>query len=323
MQYTDLACNLCGESGRIVPNGQGAQCQACGGQGIVEEHNVGGSQTIAGVTTVSDDIELRVLLEIPPDGRRIFRNMGVGDIVFTTPLIQVLKERGEVVTFVGTAIIWPLVSELVDNCIPHGNVRPDDIDLNGFLDGAAEWGAPSRPAFYATQAGIKLDWPVCRIKLTPEAEEYRRQFCSEAARRITLAPYSSTGDRSLPSLEKLEFEGYTVSVCHSGVKPPYGDMHQMMGLLAASDLVIAVDSGPLYVASALGVPVLGFYTRVWPPRLWYQDNWTAAWVNHEKVRPLDLDWIAEQALKRLNGDAMVAEGWSLRTDSPELRFWRN
>ena len=158
--------------------------------------------------------------------------------------------------------------------------------------------------------------------LTPEAEEYRKQFRSEAERRITLCPWASTGDRSLPSLEELEIEGYMMSLCHSGVKPPYGDMRQMLGLLAASDLVVSVDSGPLYVASALGVPVIGFYTRVWPPRLWPQSGWSAIWCNGEDIQPLDLDWVVEQAVRRLQGDAHCAEMWSTRTDAPELRAFR-
>ncbi|GAG35585.1 unnamed protein product, partial [marine sediment metagenome] len=218
------------------------------------------------------------------------------------------------------------ISEQVDGCAPYGNVRLGDIDLNGYLDRAPEWETPSRPLWYARKAGIELENLAYRIMLTTEAEEYRKQFRSEAERRITLAPYSSTGDRSLPSLEEL-VEGYfldhVVEICHSGVKPPYGDLHQMMGLMAASDLVVAVDSGPLYVASALGIPVIGLYTRVWPPRLWYQDNWTAIWCNHEDIEPLDLDWLIEQVYRRLEGKACVAETWSIRGDEPERRAFRN
>ena len=288
----------------------------------MEETTIRGSQTITGVTTWSNDTEVHALLEPISDGRRVFRSMGIGDIIFVTPLLRELKKRGESVIFVTSPVFWPLVSEQVDGCIPYGNVRPSDIDLNGFLDSAAEWGTPSRPMGYARKAGIELENPAYKIRLTPEAEEYRKQYRSEAEKRVTVAAYSSTGDRSLPTLEELEIDGYEMSLCHCGVRPPYGDMHQMLGLLAASDLVISVDSGPLYAASALGIPVIGFYTRVWPPRLWPQSGWSAIWANHEDIQPLDLDWVVEQAYRRLAGDAYCAEMWSTRTDEPELRAFR-
>lgn len=322
MEYSDLTCNICGESDRIIPSRHEAWCEACGARGIVNEVTIRGSQTIAGKTTWSNDVELHVMLNPPIEGKRVFRSMGIGDVIFALPLIRTLKQQGERVVFVGPPTVWPLISEQVDGCIPHGNIRPDDIDLNGCLDSAAELGAPSRPLGYARKAGVELDNPKYVIMLTLEAEEHRKQYRSEAEKRITVAAYSSTGDRSLPTLEELEIDGYTVSLCHSGVRPPYGDLHQMLGLLAASDLVISVDSGPLYAASALGIPVIGFYTRVWPPRLWPQDQWTAVWCNHEDIQPLDLDWVAEQAVRRLEGDAHCAEMWSTRTDEPELRAFR-
>ncbi len=322
MEYSDLTCNQCGENSRIVPSRHEAWCEACGARGIVDKVTIRGSQTIAGKTTWSDDVELHVMLNPPAEGRRVFRSMGIGDVIFTLPLIRALKQRGERVVFAGPPTVWPLVSEQTDGCIPHGNIRPGDIDLNGCLDSAAELGAPSRPLGYARKAGITLENPKYIIMLTPEAEEHRRQFRGEADKRITVAPYSSTGDRSLPALEELEVDDYAISICHSGVKPPYGDMHEMLGLLAASDLVVSVDSGPLYAASALGIPVIGFYTRVWPPRLWYQDNWSAIWCNHEDIQPLDLDWVTEQAVRRLAGYSYNAEMWSTRTDDPELRCFR-
>ncbi|MBI4539826.1 MAG: glycosyltransferase family 9 protein [Gemmatimonadetes bacterium] len=134
-----------------------------------------------------------------------------------------------------------------------------------------EWGIrltdeerAARAAFFA-----KLERPVCAIVVG--TSKRRKNWAPERCARIIDALHLEFGMRTLlvggPSMVEREMADRILA--HASVRPIDtlgNELRRLVYLIAGSDLVISPDTGPLHIARALDVPVIGLYGYTNPKR---------------------------------------------------------
>jgi heptosyltransferase I len=119
-------------------------------------------------------------------------------------------------------------------------------------------------ALVITSANPKKDWPADRY--APLADALHRRF--------GLQPVIIGG----PSAREREAADAIAAAAHVPVVNALGDgVRRLVGLIAGSRLLIAPDTGPVHIARALDVPVIGLYGHTNPWRVGpyrrFEDLW--------------------------------------------------
>ena len=122
------------------------------------------------------------------------------------------------------------------------------------------------------------------VALVPASANPKKDWPPENYARLIEALEADFGARSLlvggPSPRERELAAIIQRESH--VKPvnALGDaVRRMMWLVAGSDLVIAPDTGPVHVARAREVPVIGLYGHTNPWRVGPYRKYTDLWVD--------------------------------------------
>jgi len=156
--------------------------------------------------------------------------------------VRVARSRGRQI-WEATHVIWKG---------RYGTGRHEAENVLGFL---YPWG---------WQGGVPA---LPELALTPaERERGRADLASGADGRPVLgvvlrgsgagaSPSPAWWDRALPVLEAAGWRARVLSPAEAGPLPP-ADLRGLMGRLAACQAVVGPSTGPVHLASALGVPVL-------------------------------------------------------------------
>jgi heptosyltransferase I len=148
-----------------------------------------------------------------------------------------------------------------------------------------EWRIEFTPGEKAAQQAFfepLRDRPV--IALVPASANPKKDWPPEHYARLIEALDSEYGARSLlvggPSPRERQLAAIIQRESH--IKPVNGlanDVRRMMWLTAGSDLVIAPDTGPVHVARAREVPVIGLYGHTNPWRVGPYRRFEDLWVD--------------------------------------------
>lgn len=149
-----------------------------------------------------------------------------------------------------------------------------------------EWGIEFTPSERDAQTAFfepLRDRPL--VALVPASANPKKDWAPEHYARVIEALASDFGARSLlvggPSPRERELAA--IIQRESRVKPINGlsdGVRRMMWLIAGSDLVIAPDTGPVHVARAREVPVIGLYGHSNPWRVGPYRRYEDLWVDH-------------------------------------------
>ncbi|RDV23959.1 lipopolysaccharide heptosyltransferase family protein [Alteromonas aestuariivivens] len=152
--------------------------------------------------------------------------------------------------------------------------------LEGFMDFADALGVPS------------VAEPRWSIPLEPEAESWAEAKAKQLGEFVVISPAASKQERNwLPEryasiANHLADKGKKVVLCGGpgpldretakailSHNPAIAEnfvgkttLHQLLGLIAKADLVIAPDTGPAHMATTVGTPVIGLYAHSNPRR---------------------------------------------------------
>lgn len=148
-----------------------------------------------------------------------------------------------------------------------------------------EWGIEFTPAERAAQSAFfesLRDRPI--VALVPASANPKKDWAPEQYARVIEALHADFGARSLlvggPSPRERELAA--IIQRESRVKPVNGlgdDVRRMMWLIAGSNLVIAPDTGPVHVARAREVPVIGLYGHTNPWRVGPYRRFEDLWID--------------------------------------------
>ena len=140
------------------------------------------------------------------------------------------------------------------------------------------WFAPHRDrplvALVPASANPKKDWPGERYARVVEALE------ADFGARALIVGGPSARERELAAIIQRESRVKPVSALAD-------DVRRMMWLVAGADLVIAPDTGPVHVARAREVPVIGLYGHTNPWRVGpyrkYEDLWVDRYTDPDEA----------------------------------------
>jgi hypothetical protein len=235
------------------------------------------------------------LVTVPEgDWYTIIREHGIGDLLFTIPFAAELKRRGHLVCYRCPMERYMLVRHVAD--LWQAVQSPESakgvvIDLRSVADDGQPMDDVNRPEAYCRHANITPR--TLRFSFYPTAAHIRAGMAIrdnlKADRIALLAPLAAHPARNLPDAEEiagaLAADGWTVLLSQTGRHPLQrlrdgADrktvLDDLIASVLAADVVVSADSGPLYVASALGKPCVGIFRTVDPLlRLKYQAGWVA------------------------------------------------
>ena len=285
-----LTCPNCEQRGGLNES----LCTLCGARGYVERS---ASSAVAEGAQVPVSVARFVVTAMPSHAGEgwctIIREGGLGDILFTVPLVVALKEQGLRVAYRCAYDRYALVSHVADEwelmSMPMKEGRV--IDLRGVADDGAPMSDMNRVEAYLRFAGVEASdlhyWmrPSAQHKIV--ADTVRGHFTNRSL--AVIAPEASTGERSLlhpeEIAEALQDDGWEVAVIAPDRHPlqPAGSggfrkttLTDLVGCILAADVFIGPDSGPLHIASALGVPCVGVFRTIDPLlRMKHQQGWVA------------------------------------------------
>jgi heptosyltransferase I len=158
----------------------------------------------------------------------------------------------------------------------------DALDLSGEKQ-RVEWHIEFTPAEQAAQQAFfapHRDRPI--VALVPVSANRKKDWAPECYARLIEALDRDYGARALLVGGSSAHERHIAAIIQreSHVKPLNAladDVRRMMWLVDGADLVIAPDTGPVHVARAREVPVIGLYgaTNPWRvgPYRKYEDLW--------------------------------------------------
>lgn len=226
----------------------------------------------------------------------IRRTIAIGDCVCASAVADKLSEQGYRVIYQTCAAIRPIIAccPSVDSVMDAGGVA----DAN--LDGAKEAEKENRTRHFAEtfftaanrqlrQRGIDLGPPInCRPTLHARANDVQAIKARLETRLrpwVFICPRSNSYNvRQVPDGVWLEaarrMRGSAFWLGTHPAPPGIVDLHcrdtaQLVPLLAAADLLVTVDTGPMHIAAALGVPVVAILQSSSPEmHLNDQRDWT-------------------------------------------------
>jgi heptosyltransferase I len=122
------------------------------------------------------------------------------------------------------------------------------------------------------------------VALVPASANPKKDWLAERYARLADALHSDFGARALlvggPSeRERLLARAIVSQARTEPINALCNDVRRMMWLLSGSDLVIAPDTGPVHVARALDVPVIGLYGHTNPWRVGPYQKYADLWVD--------------------------------------------
>lgn len=120
-------------------------------------------------------------------------------------------------------------------------------------------------------ANVKKDWPAKYAAALVDALERDFGF------RVVLV--GGPGERETRTAREISAGASTKPVWAMG-----DGVRRMMWMIAGSDLVIAPDTGPVHVARACGVPVIGLYGHTNPWRVGPWRKYEDLWIDHYTER---------------------------------------
>lgn len=146
---------------------------------------------------------------------------------------------------------------------------------------------------FARSMGIGVDQPVWDFPVTDDGLAFARQYVDPARKTLLISPCSShvlrnwnaegyaiVADYAIdqlgmqvilsggPSQIELQMAAQIESKVSHALSNLVGKdtLQQLVGLLAAVDVVMSPDTGPAHIANALGTPVIGLYACTWSRR---------------------------------------------------------
>jgi heptosyltransferase I len=134
--------------------------------------------------------------------------------------------------------------------------------------------------------GLGRDRPV--VSIVPATANPKKDWLADRFARVVDALEHDFGYRTMlvggPSERERAIAGAIEAQASATPVRALGDgIRRLVWLLEGSDLVIAPDTGPVHIARALGVPVIGLYghTNPWRvgPYRWCQDLWVDAYTD--------------------------------------------
>lgn len=159
------------------------------------------------------------------------------------------------------------------------------LDVLGVAREPLEWRIPfSEAERTAQQAYFEPLSDRRNVALVPASANPKKDWPPERYARLIEALDADFGARSIivagPSARERELTAIIQRESH--VKPVNAlgdDVRRMMWLVAGSDLLIAPDTGPVHVARALHVPVIGLYGHTNPWRVGPYRRYEELWVD--------------------------------------------
>lgn len=297
-----IECPECRRVGSVAPSqtadGSSHVCTQCGARGHIEQGTTdvrmhGSGEVRSG--SVARFVVAPRAGDQEGDWWTIIRDHGIGDLIFTTPLADHLRRSGCRVAYRCPEWGLPLIRHVCDSWQPLRSPEPTVgrvVDLRGVADDGRPLDDMNRVEAYASVAGVRLKDAAFRVEPT-EANRLK----AEAIRTVqgggliaALCPVSAHGSRTLEDDEAIERElravGFGVLRVGRASVEPTGDtpglvvrrssVEDLIATLLAADVTVSADSGPLYVASGLGKPVVGVFRTVNPAlRLCHQSAWAA------------------------------------------------
>jgi len=198
------------------------------------------------------------------------RRSGFGDVLCLTPAARMLMDNGaecQIITHpnyapmingLGNGIHWesPVHSVIMDGWLEHHpgrTERPAALCFGDYWNFDIE---DARPHFALTEQEVAMG--------REGVEGWRREG------EPVVAVFMKTGWESrryrgmLRVAKDLAHEGCAVvgfgdEILPCCKKPPAMDIRSLAGLLAACDLVVSGDTGPMHLAAALGVPSVAVF----------------------------------------------------------------
>lgn len=177
--------------------------------------------------------------------------------------------------------------------------RPRQHTQDMFLEFLAMLGVPAEPLEWritltqeerAQQASffdaLGRDRPV--VSLVPATANPKKDWLADGFAQLVDALEHDFGFRTLlvggPSEREAAIAADIEAKASVAPARALGDgIRRLVWLLEGSDLVVAPDTGPVHIARALGVPVIGLYghTNPWRvgPYRWCQDLWVDAYTD--------------------------------------------
>ena len=199
-----------------------------------------------------------------------------------------------------------LVSRLVDAPIKLGFDRQRARELQWLFTNARIEPAGSEHVLdsfmgFARACGIEPKPPRWDVFLPPNALDYARSVIS-AGRTLLISPCSSHRARNWSALRYAAVADHAASVHHMSVVLVGGrspeearmgasiaaaartplvnqigrdTLPQLLGLMSRSTVLLSPDSGPVHMASMVGLPVIGLYAATNPQRAgpYYSRQW--------------------------------------------------
>lgn len=208
----------------------------------------------------------------------VIRSRGLGDVLMALPAVQEFARRNPWAE-VRYAVPVPL-APLIDaqpwiKGIPwDAHVQDRRIDLSDFPERSGKEARWTRQAIFCSALGLPLDDAAAAALRSPLVvlDAWKQRFRT-ASPTLILAPLASVADRTIDPdtidelAERFSGAGWTVwgVGCHAehALDPGPMEAHDLAGLIAQADLVIAADSGTLHLAGHIETPVVGLFTN-WP-----------------------------------------------------------
>ena len=146
---------------------------------------------------------------------------------------------------------------------------------------------------FSEALGIKKHYLEWNIPIPQEAQQYANQILAKDRKVLIISPCSSVSYRNWnaegyaavadyavqnqnmqvvlcggPSVIEKEYGERIIGLCQSAPLNLIGhtSIKQLLAILSQADIVIAPDSGPAHLATAVGTPVIGLYACTNPDR---------------------------------------------------------
>jgi hypothetical protein len=198
----------------------------------------------------------------------IVRGGNLGDALFVGAAVSALRRvfADSVIDYVTAEVFAELVGGI---SLWEGLERaPYDavFDYENLLEGSPDASVYDRVELSARRAGLVDAWPMS-VSVSADDLEYGRQATGKVclALRATSAYREMSAEWEAGLIAALDgLDVFTLSARdgRSSVWHFNGSLGKMAGLIAHSAVVVAVDSGPLHVAQALGRPLIGLFGPV-------------------------------------------------------------
>lgn len=239
---------------------------------------------------------------------RVQRTGAIGDVITATVVADKLAEKGFKVSFAAdpNASIpvrnHPAISELT------GPISKPDVNLDGAYETSNERSKPCGHIYIdaanrqLASRGIRLDYANSTPRIQIAAEQKASVKLEGLKPWILVVPKSgSFVNRTVPNdIWYLAAEHKIGTWFWTGLDPAPSNfidlkchnLERLAACIANADLVVSVDSGPLHIAAALGIPVIGIAQSNIPwltdQRDWSMVSAPLGCINcHEHKCPID------------------------------------